>query len=202
FPTKIGVLGFEETVKNGKRIVSDKPKEYSLDFVAKVVPSESVSRPFAYLIPPRYQHAIETLQRHGITVEELREDIDLDIEAFAITAVDAREGGFPKRFTATDVTGKWRTSRRRVPAGSLVVKCDDRSLLVSYLLEPRCEDGLTTWSMFNDGLAAGQDHTVLRLPKPFPLTSKLKVGDPPPPLKATKWLTGEEVKAFEKGKVY
>ena len=66
FPTKIGVLGFEETVKNGKRIVSDKPKEYSLDFVAKVVPSESVSRPFAYLIPPRYQHAIETLQRHGI----------------------------------------------------------------------------------------------------------------------------------------
>ena len=39
-------------------------------------------------------------------------------------------------------------------------------------------------------------------PKPAKDSPKLKVGDPPPPLKATKWLTGGEVKAFEKGKVY
>jgi thiol-disulfide isomerase/thioredoxin len=31
---------------------------------------------------------------------------------------------------------------------------------------------------------------------------KLQVGDPAPPLKATKWLQGQEVKAFEPGKVY
>jgi thiol-disulfide isomerase/thioredoxin len=30
----------------------------------------------------------------------------------------------------------------------------------------------------------------------------LKIGDPAPPLKATKWLQGAEVKAFEPGKVY
>ena len=30
----------------------------------------------------------------------------------------------------------------------------------------------------------------------------LKVGDPAPALKATKWLQGSEVKEFEKGKVY
>ena len=39
-------------------------------------------------------------------------------------------------------------------------------------------------------------------PKPAKDQPKLKVGDPPPPLKATKWLTGTEVKEFEKGKVY
>src|SRR5262245_27383582 len=32
--------------------------------------------------------------------------------------------------------------------------------------------------------------------------ASLKVGDAPPPLKATKWLQGTEVKSFEKGKVY
>ncbi len=39
-------------------------------------------------------------------------------------------------------------------------------------------------------------------PKPTKDQPKLKVGDPPPPLKATQWLTGTEVKSFEKGKVY
>ena len=32
--------------------------------------------------------------------------------------------------------------------------------------------------------------------------ASLKVGDPAPPLKASKWLQGDEVKAFEPGKVY
>jgi thiol-disulfide isomerase/thioredoxin len=45
-------------------------------------------------------------------------------------------------------------------------------------------------------LAAADD------PKPTKDQPKLKVGDPPPPLKATKWLAGQEVKEFEKGKVY
>jgi thiol-disulfide isomerase/thioredoxin len=39
-------------------------------------------------------------------------------------------------------------------------------------------------------------------PKPAKDLPTLKVGDAPPPLKATKWLTGSEAKAFEKGKVY
>jgi thiol-disulfide isomerase/thioredoxin len=43
-------------------------------------------------------------------------------------------------------------------------------------------------------VAEGSDH-----PKP---AVSLKVGDPAPALKASKWLQGEEVKAFEPGKVY
>src|SRR5205809_672183 len=38
-------------------------------------------------------------------------------------------------------------------------------------------------------------------PKPKPAPT-LKVGDPAPPLKVTKWLQGAEVKQFEPGKVY
>lgn len=39
-------------------------------------------------------------------------------------------------------------------------------------------------------------------PKPAKPQPTLKPGDPPPALKATKWMTGAEVKAFEPGKVY
>src|SRR5262245_6886260 len=51
-------------------------------------------------------------------------------------------------------------------------------------------------TLSNSRLSAADD------PKPTKDQPTLKVGDPPPPLKATKWLTGQEVKAFEKGKVY
>jgi thiol-disulfide isomerase/thioredoxin len=39
-------------------------------------------------------------------------------------------------------------------------------------------------------------------PREEKLAASLKVGDPAPPLKASKWLQGDEVKAFEPGKVY
>src|SRR5262245_6179455 len=48
----------------------------------------------------------------------------------------------------------------------------------------------------NSRLSAADD------PKPTKDHPTLKVGDVPPPLKAAKWLAGQEVKAFEKGKVY
>src|SRR5438270_13996920 len=32
--------------------------------------------------------------------------------------------------------------------------------------------------------------------------ASLKIGDPAPPLKASRWLQGDEVRAFEPGKVY
>ena len=48
---------------------------------------------------------------------------------------------------------------------------------------------------------AGTRSSAADDPKPAKDSPKLKVGDPPPPLKATKWFNGGEVKAFEKGKV-
>ncbi|QJW97000.1 TlpA disulfide reductase family protein [Frigoriglobus tundricola] len=38
--------------------------------------------------------------------------------------------------------------------------------------------------------------------KPAPKKPTLHIGDPAPPLRVSKWLTGTEVKAFEPGKVY
>jgi hypothetical protein len=51
------------------------------------------------------------------------------------------------------------------------------------------------------GIGAADDpKTEQEKPKRREVT--LKVGDPAPALKADKWLQGDEVKAFELGKVY
>lgn len=52
------------------------------------------------------------------------------------------------------------------------------------------------------GAACGQANKPDGQPEPKPPAPKLGVGDVAPPLKVTKWLQGEEVKAFAKDKVY
>ncbi len=170
FDGKLPILGFEEEIKNGKRIVTDRPKTYQLDWLAQVKPEQLVSLPFAYLIPPSYTDAIDTLRRHGATVEELREDIELDIQAYQITEVNAESRPFQKHQLVT-VEAKPRTERRMIPAGTVVVKTEQPlGDIVAYLLEPQAEDGFTTWGFFNNGLLPGKDFPVLRLPKSYPLT--------------------------------
>ena len=47
------VLGFVEREENGRRVKTDTPKEYTLKLMNEFEGTESVTRPFAYLIPPR-----------------------------------------------------------------------------------------------------------------------------------------------------
>ncbi|MCE9564403.1 MAG: DPP IV N-terminal domain-containing protein, partial [Planctomycetes bacterium] len=171
FPGRVRILGFEEEDKDGKWIATDKLKDYYLKHVGAVKPTEYVERPLAgYFIPPSYTTAIETIRRHGITVEELREDIDLNVEVYRVQTVDTVARPFQKH-QLVSVEVKKRSETRRVPAGTVRVRTTQPlGTLAAYLLEPRSEDGLTTWGMFNDGLKPGEDFPVMRLRKAHPLT--------------------------------
>src|SRR5262249_31729591 len=86
-PLEYKFLGFVEEEKDGKRIATDKPKEYSLRYWGGTEDVLSVSRPYAYLFPARYEKAVQVLQRHGMEVEELREDIELDVDVYKIDKI-------------------------------------------------------------------------------------------------------------------
>jgi dipeptidyl-peptidase 4 len=171
FPEKSTILGFEEVEKDGKRVLTDKHKAYSLDLVLRVAEKELTELPFAYLVPPDRTAVVETLQRHGLKVEELREDIDLDTEAFLISKVDTQPYAESKKFLlVTEAGGEWKRKTRHVPAGTVVVKtAQPLGLLAAFLLEPRSEDGLTTWGFFTKEMAPGSDFAVQRLPKAYPM---------------------------------
>ena len=81
---------------------------------------------------------LANLQRHGIDVQELREDIELDVEAYRVEEVGkpalARLGSAgPARAAAS----RPRQESRRVPAGTLMVRtAQPLGNLAVYLLEP------------------------------------------------------------------
>ena len=164
------VLGYEERRDdNGRRVKTDTTKDYKVQLVNEFEAAESVARPFAYLVPSSFRQAVETLQRHGLNVEELREDIELDVEAYKVNALET----LPRRFggpESVELRVTPRATARLVPAGTLVVRTGQpMGHLAVVMLEPRSEDGLATWKFFDAGLKTGEDFPVLRLPKPASL---------------------------------
>jgi dipeptidyl aminopeptidase/acylaminoacyl peptidase len=169
-PEPVTVLGFEEEEKAGKRVSTGKPKDYRVEHVIRCEPALSVRKPYAYLFPASYARAVENLQRHGVTVEELREDIELDVEVYRAAKVTRAARAF-QQHNLVSVEATSRTEARRVEAGTVLVRTGQPlGALAAYLLEPQAEDGLCTWNFFDDGLAQGKDYPVLRLPAQVPLT--------------------------------
>jgi dipeptidyl aminopeptidase/acylaminoacyl peptidase len=169
-PKTFTIHGFVEEEKGGRRVATDQKREYEVQYWGNCEPTLSVQRPYAYLFPAKEAKAVETLQRHGIEVEELREDIELDLELYRLDKITRSERAFQKHHEVS-VEATPRRETRRVEAGSVLIRTGQAlGDLIVYLLEPQSEDGLVTWNFFDHALAEGKDFPVVRLPKHVPLT--------------------------------
>ncbi|MFO0846451.1 MAG: DPP IV N-terminal domain-containing protein [Gemmataceae bacterium] len=185
------ILGFVEEVKDGRRVNTGKPKGYEVIYTGGSKPTVEVTRPYAYLYPASFTKATEALQRHGITVEELREDLDLDLEAYRVKKV-TRERDFQKhQLVALEVEP--RKEGRRVPAGTVIVRtAQPLGRLAVFLLEPQSMDGLATWNFFDQALKEGSDFPVTRLAAQTPITTG-RVRPLPEDRKRARPITPEDV---------
>ena len=163
-------LGFVEEQKDGKRISTGKPKSYELIYWGGTETTLSVQLPYAYLLPAKHANVVENLQRHGVALEELREDIELDVEAYKVEAI-TKTPQFQKH-QPVNVRITARKESRRVEAGTILIRtAQPLGTLAAFLLEPQSCDGLTTWNFFDDVLKEGEDFPVLRLPAKTTLTT-------------------------------
>jgi dipeptidyl aminopeptidase/acylaminoacyl peptidase len=168
-PEPVTVLGFVEETQNGSEVSTGVPRDYRVKLVHDFRATETVRRPFAYLVPPTHQRVIEALQTHGIALGVLREDIELDVEVYRLDSL-VRADRPHEGHRTLDVTVTARPEARRIAAGTIIVPiAQPLGTLAVYLLEPRSDDGLFTWNFFDDALAAGRDVPVLRVPAPTPL---------------------------------
>ena len=83
----VTILGFVEQERDGRTLVTEQPHDYQATYLGKSAATLSVPRPWAYLLAAKHASAVENLQRHGIEVEQLREDIELDLEVYTVTSL-------------------------------------------------------------------------------------------------------------------
>lgn len=117
--------------------------------------------PTAYFLPADQKVALERLRAHGIRLEPVAAPVTSGIEAYAIATSTAAERAFENHQERT-VTGQWSSTAASVPAGAWrVPMTQPLAHLAAYLLEPRSNDSLVTWNLFDEALAAG-NYPVLR----------------------------------------
>lgn len=168
----VTILGVVEEMKDGRRVPTEQPQDVKVAWVNRPEAVVAVPRPYAYLIPKSYAKAVENLQRHGIEIEELREDLEMDVEAYRLEKIQRAERAFQNHTMVLNVEATPRKESRMVPAGTLLVKtAQPLGNLAVCLLEPQSDDGLTTWNFFDEGLKDAQDHPVLRVPAAVPVIS-------------------------------
>ncbi len=166
-PNKVTILGVVEDKKDGKRIGTARPQDYAVTFYGRAEPTISRARPFAYLVPANLTKVVDNLQRHGIDLQELREDVELDVAIDRIGKIGKNKEPY-QRQALTAVEIEPRTEARRIPAGTVIVRTAQAlGSLASFILEPQSADGLCAWNFFE--LKEGQDYPVLRLTTAAPL---------------------------------
>ncbi len=111
-------------------------------------PTETVTRPWGYLIPNSLAKVVPLLLQHDITVKELTEPVELDVETWFASSI-TNDRYFQGHYLV-DVEAEKETRTVTMPAGSFFIPTGQAtSNLISYLMEPVTNDNLVTWGYLN-----------------------------------------------------
>jgi len=150
------------------RTVSDehrKPKEYSVTYVGGVEATLVVPAPSLTWYPqvrPRYRDTTP----HGITVEDVQNDKEFDVEVYKVTKLSRSQSEYQKHKLVNVTDGEKRAEKRQIKSADYVlVKTQQPLATWPVSCSTPCEDGLTTWNYFDEGLKEGEDFPVLRVVK-------------------------------------
>lgn len=174
-PAKVMARGFEETRDSAGKVTLGNPKDYEVELWTHFEPTLTVQRPFAYALHPHLTAVVDKLREHGIAVQKIAAPIEVAAEEYTIDAVEHAAQPFQgHKLTTVSATARPITSRLD-PGWFLVRTAQPLGSLAVYLLEPQCEDGLTTWNYLDDWLQAGKTYPILRIPRPadLPTTADL-----------------------------
>lgn len=114
--------------------------------------TEAERVPAAYYVPADEKVAIERLRAHGIALERVDRAATLPLEEFRIASTDTTPQAFENHQERT-VAGQYAAVDRAVPVGAYrVPMTQPLARLAFYLLEPRSNDGLLTWNVFDEAV--------------------------------------------------
>ncbi len=153
-PLKASVKTYEVDVTigaNGRKMYkkSDRQRDVEVPYYIDYYPVSNVRFPFAYLIKVTDPSIINLLLYHGIKVEKLNNDCEIDVERFNISELISSERLNQGHHT-NSVKGSYIKEKIPFSAGTFLVRTSQPlANVVAYLLEPQSNDGMMTWNFFD-----------------------------------------------------
>jgi hypothetical protein len=125
--------------------------------------AETAQVPEGYWVLPDASDAIQRLEAHGITVVRYATERDVDAQRYVVDSTTVAQRSYQGHEERT-VWGHWVDARTTLPAGAAWVSVDQPlGRLAFMLLEPRSDDGFTSWGILDEQIEA-DGFPVLRKP--------------------------------------
>jgi dipeptidyl-peptidase 4 len=154
---EIGVGQGDE--RRAVRVTSD-------SLMKKPVPTQTRPRPYAYILPRDAVDAVAMLRRHGITVEQLREPMELEVQAYTVAAVEYSRQ-YNHAAAAQVRVGEVVTVEEAFPRGTYIVPTGQvLGRVVAHMLEPETDDNVIYWNTMDAWL-----------PRPSPTATSTAAAD-------------------------
>lgn len=162
--TKRTIPGWLETLGDSDRMIpTGAHREYEVDLLDRFVATHTVTRPAAYLIPPGMDAIVDQLRLHGILVEPVERETNLNADIHAITSIERSEREFQGHAMTTIETERIAPAARTIGPGWTRVPTDQPlGTLLVHLMEPESADGLALWNFFDPWIQVGDEWPVLR----------------------------------------
>jgi murein tripeptide amidase MpaA len=110
--------------------------------------ADAVDRPEAYWIPPAWSDVAQRLELHGIRIERIEEEREVEVRMDRIVSYELAGRPFEGRVLVSAET-RLEDRKETFPSGSYRVSTDQPlGELAILLLEPRSDDSLFQWGFF------------------------------------------------------
>ncbi len=148
-----------------------KPFDYQCEFIGRYKSTKSTPLPYAYLIPAGFTRVVDRLLMHGVSVERLLDEQELEVQVDQVVTLDRAQRSF-QRHKMVRLETERSTETQRLKAGTYVVRtAQPLGRWVSYMLESESDDGFAFWNFFDPSLQVGQPFPVLRVNQPAELNT-------------------------------
>lgn len=153
-PEKVTILTYEaklvgETDGWKRYEKTDVQKTVTVPYYIDYFSTRNVKFPFAWLIKTSDPDVINLLASHGIKLEVLAGDAEIQVERFEISELKGSPRLNQGHYTNT-IRGNYVKEVIPFKAGTIVVRTSQPlANLAAYLLEPQSNDGLITWNYFD-----------------------------------------------------
>lgn len=154
-----------------KGFKDDQPTDFECDFIGDFESTKSTSLPYAYILPVEQARVVDRLMMHGVKVERLTRDIELDVEIDEVANL-AKQRRFQKH-EMVRVESNRRKSKETVTKGTYIVRtAQPLGRWIAYMLESESDDGYAFWNFFDEWMAVGKAFPVGRIPMPADLPTE------------------------------
>mgnify|MGYP001086820789 CR=1 FL=1 len=124
-------------------------KTVTVPYFIDYYPVKSVVLPSAYLLIVNDKVVTDLLRIHGIKIEKLTTETEINIHRFEISELKGSQR-LSQGHYINSVKGTFREETQKFPAGTLVVRMDQPLAGVcAYLLEPQSGEGLLAWNFLD-----------------------------------------------------